>query len=185
VTFFEYLAAAHTLVLTFALSRALAGIAQALRPSRRSLVHLSWLGFIISNCLFAFWAMWGYTEVKWTLVRFLGLLSVPAFMYVFSSIIVPPDPPEVESWRTHFFENRVPLFVTGALLFISIVLSNQILQGASPTHPLQFTLYATIGVFAVGLTSSNARLHSALAVWPLLFFGLVLLQLAEPDNLFR
>ena len=170
VTLFEYLAAAHTLILTFALTRALSGVAQASRPSRRSLLHLSWLGFIVSNCLFAFWAMWGYAEVEWTLFRFLGLLTVPVFMYVFSSIIVPPDPSAVESWTGYLLENRVPLFATGGALFIAIALSNQLIQGASPTHPLELCLYATVGVFGAGLASANARLHAALAFWPPLFF---------------
>jgi len=185
MTLFEYLAAAHTLLLTFALTRALSGVAQASRSSRRSLVHLSWLGFIVSHCFFAFWAMWGYAGVEWTLTSFLGLLTVPALMYVFSSIIVPPDPSAIESWRGYFFENRVPLFATGALLFASIVLSNQLIQGASPTHPLELTLYATFGVLATGVASANARLHDVLAFWPPLSFFLFLFQMDRPHQLFQ
>lgn len=185
MTLFEYLAAAHTLILTFALTRALSGLAEAIRPSRRSLIHLSWLGFIISNCLFSFWAMWGYVDVEWTLFRFLGLLTVPAFMYIFSSIIVPSDPASVESWAGFLFEYRVPLFATGLILFIAIVLSNQLIQGTSPTHPLEFTLYATVGVFGAGLASANARLHAVLAFWPLVFFVLLLIQMDHPARLFQ
>ena len=185
MTLFEYLAAAHTLILTFALTRALSGLAPASRPSRRSFLHLSWLGFIISNCLFAFWAMWGYAQVEWSLFRFLGLLTVPVFMYVFSSIIVPPDPPAVDSWIDYFLETRIPLFATGAILFVAIVLSNQLIQGASPTHPLEFTLYATVGVFGVGLASSNERVHGVLAFWPPLFFVLLLFQMDHPARLFQ
>ena len=185
MTLFEYLAAAHTLILTFALTRALSGIAQAIRASRRSALHLSWLGFIVSHCFFAFWAMWGYTEVEWTLTNFLGLLTVPALMYVFSSIIVPPDPSVIESWRDYFFENRAPLFVTGALLFAAIVLSNQLIQGTSPTHPLEFALYATVGVFATGIASANPRVHEVLAFWPPLSFFLFISQMDQPQQLFR
>ncbi len=185
VTLFEYLAAAHTLILTFALTRALSGLAQASRPSRRSLPHLSWLGFIISNCLFAFWAMWGYADVEWTLFRFLSLLTVPVFMYVFSSIIVPPDPSAIDSWADYFLETRIPLFATGGILFVAIVLSNQLIQGASPTHPLEFTLYATVGVFGVGLASASARVHAVLAIWPPLFFVLLLFQMDHPARLFQ
>jgi hypothetical protein len=166
VTLFEYLAAAHTLILTFALTRALSGVALAVKPQCSSLMHVSWLGFIVSNCLFAFWAMWGYMDVEWTLVRFMGLLTVPTLMYIFSSIIIPPGPSVVESWRDHLFETRIPLFATGALTFAAIVLSNQFIQGASPTHSLEIILYATIGVFLLGVFSANPRVHAVLAFWP-------------------
>jgi len=185
VTLFEYLAAAHTLLITFALTRALSGVAQAIRPSRRSLLHLSWLGFIVSHCLFAFWSMWGYADVEWTLTSFLGLLIVPALMYVFTSVVVPTAPSAIESWQDYFFENRVPLFATGALIFSGIVLSNQLIQGSSPTHPLEFTLYATIAVFAAGLASANSRVHKVLAIWPVVSFFLFLHQLDQPAQLFR
>ena len=185
VTLFEYLAAAHTLILTFALTRALSGVAQAGRPVRRSLLHLSWLGFIVSNCLFAFWAMWGYGDVDWTLFRFLGLLTVPALMYVFSSIIIPPDPSAVESWSDYLFENRIPTFATGGALFIAIALSNQLIQGTSPTHPLELSLYVTVAVFGAGLASANARLHAVLAFWPPLFFVLTLYLMDRPARLFE
>lgn len=185
MTLFEYLAAAHTLILTFALTRALSGVAIAIKPQGRSLMHLSWLGFIVSNCLFSFWAMWGYIEVEWTLVRFIGLLTVPALMYIFSSIIIPQDPSVVESWRDYLFETRIPLFATGALTFAAIVFSNQFIQGASPTHSLEIILYATIGVFLVGVFSSSARVHVVLAFWPPLFFVLLLLVMSQPERLFQ
>jgi hypothetical protein len=185
VTFFEYLAAAHTLLLTFALTRALSGVALAIKPARRDLLHLSWLAFGISHCLFAFWAMWGYSEVEWTLVKFVGLLTVPVLIYVFSSILIPSDPAAIDSWRAYFCENRISLFSTGALLFVSIAMSNQFIQGASPTHFLELVLYATIAVFAIGALSASSRLHAMLALWPPLSFVLFFLAMDQPDNLFR
>ena len=70
-------------------------------------------------------------------------------------------------------------------MFVAIVLSNQLIQGASSTHPLEFTLYATVGVFGVGLASANARLHAALAFWPPVFFVLLLFQMDRPARLFQ
>ena len=169
------------LIRSFSRSRLLAflsGVAQAIGP-RRSLLHLSWLGFGVSHCFFAFWAMWGYQEVDWTLTSFLGLLTVPALIYVFSSIVVPPDPSTIESWHDYFFEIRSSLFAAGALAFVAIILSNQLIQGTSPTHPLEFTLYATVVAFAIGLVSDSVRVHAALAFWPPLSFVLILLQLDQ------
>jgi hypothetical protein len=96
-----------------------------------------------------------------------------------------PDPSAVDSWTDYFFETRIPVFATGGILFVAIVLSNQLTQGASPTHPLEFTLYATVGVFGVGLACASARVHAMLAIWPLLFFVLLLFQMDHPARLFR
>ena len=111
MTLFEYLAAGHTLILTFALTRVLSGIAVAVDSSRRSWLHLSWLGFVVSNVLFTFWAMWGYQQVEWTLMRFMGLLLVPIFVFMFSSILVPQNIGAIESWEHYYFKNRVQIFV--------------------------------------------------------------------------
>ena len=185
MTLFEYLAAGHTLILTFALTRALSGVAVAIEASRRSWLHLSWLGFVVSNSLFTFWAMWGYIEVEWTLIRFMGLLTVPIFVYIFSSIIIPQNISDIESWRLYFFEHRISIFVTGALWFTAIVFSNQLIQGSSPLHWLQITLYITIGVFILGIATANERMHAVLALWPPLFFVLLSVQMYQPGQLFR
>ena len=185
MTLFEYLAAGHTLILTFALTRVLSGVAVSVEACRRSWLHLSWLGFVVANSLFTFWAMWGYIEVEWTLIRFMGLLSVPIFVYIFSSIIVPQNLSEIDSCRNYFFDKRISIFVTGALWFIAIVLSNQLIQGTSPLHWLQITLYATIGVFVIGAATANERIHGILALWPPIFFVLLSVQLYQPGDLFR
>ena len=185
MTLFEYLAAGHTLILTFALTRVLSGVAVSIEATRRSWLHLSWLGFVVANALFTFWAMWGYIEVEWTLVRFMGLLAVPIFVYIFSSIIVPQNLSEIDSCRRYYFEKRKTVFVAGILWFAAIVLSNQLIQGSSPLHPLQITLYATIGIFIIGAATDNERVHAVLALWPPLFFVALSFQLYQPGQLFR
>jgi len=183
LTLFEYLAAAHTLILTFALTRVLSGAADAIRPGRRYWVHLSWLALGASFCLFAFWALWSYVEVEWTINRFIGLLAVPALMYVYSSIVIPSDPSSIESWRDYFFEKRLPLFGTGVLLMAAIIYSNQFILGVAPMQSSQFSLYGALAMFSIGLFAPSPRLHAVLAIGPVIFFTRTLLDFAQPGSM--
>jgi dolichyl-phosphate-mannose--protein O-mannosyl transferase len=183
MTLFEYLSAAHTLILTFALTRALSGAADAIRPGRRYWVHLSWLGLGVAFCLFAFWALWSYVAVEWTINRFIGLLAVPALIYVYSSIVIPSDPSSVESWRKYYFEKRLPLFGTGVLLMAAIIYSNQFILGVAPMQSSQVTLYGALAMFSIGLFATSPRLHAVLAIGPVIFFTLTLLEFAHPGSM--
>jgi hypothetical protein len=101
MTHFEYVAAAHTLILTFAAARVLGGVANALQPRRLYWVHLSWVGLAVLFCLTSFWVFWGYREVEWTLPRLILLLAAPGLIYVFRSICCSES-----SWSVRFSTHR-------------------------------------------------------------------------------
>jgi hypothetical protein len=173
VTHFEYVAAAHTLLLTFAAARILAGVFNALRPQRLYWVHLSWVSLAIMLCLASFWIFWGFREVEWTLPRLVRLLAAPGLIYGFSSIVVPASSADIESWRDYFFAVRIPLFGSGLLMIVSII-SAGTLSGLSALDPLNFPLYGLLVAFAAGLTSDKPALHSALALVPPLVVAAIL-----------
>lgn len=56
VTLFEHLDAGYTLIVSFAVIRALSGFPHALRKGRRYWVHVSWLAMAVFSCLGIFWA---------------------------------------------------------------------------------------------------------------------------------
>jgi len=182
LTLFEYLSAAHTLLLTFAAARMLAGVPHAVDLHRLFWVHLSWFCMAIMFCLTSFWALWLYREVEWTLPRLLVLLSTPALIYIFCCLLVPSDPSEVSCWREYFFRARVRIFTSGILLVLSVLVSNQFLVGVPPLHSSQIGLYCTLIVFALGAISSKPRLHHVLALAPPLAISWILLtETARPD----
>ena len=183
MTLFEYLTAAHTLILTLAVIRALSGVADAATPGRRYWVHLSWLGLVVALCLTAFWAFWSYIDVEWTMPRFVGALAAPALIYVYSSILVPPDPSAVESWRDYFFMKRVPLFATLILLGAAIVYSNQVILDVPPMHSSQLGSYTGLAILSIGLASARPLVHAVLALGPPLLFARILLTMAQPGSL--
>ena len=117
--------------------------------------------------------------------RFIGLLSSPALLYLFSSILVPTNASAIDSWRDHFFKKRILLFLTGMLFVISGLCSNQLLLGVPPMHSSQFGLYACAVVFLIGLASDSARIQAVLAIWPPVGFLLIVLQMAQPDGFFQ
>jgi len=183
VTLFEYLTAAHTLILAFAITRVLSGLADAASPGRRCWFHLSWIGMAIAFYFTAFWAFWSYSEVDWTMPLFFFVLLPIATMYVFGTTLIPSDPSTVESWRDYFFEKRVRIFSTGALIVVGILASNQVVLDVSPTEGSQFGLYVLLAIFCIGFASSSPRVHTVLALGPPVLFASILLIMARPGSL--
>lgn len=181
MTLFEYVSAAHTLLLTFAAARILAGVPSALEPRRLYWVYLSWVCLAIMFCLASFWALWSYREIEWTLPRLVSLLATPALIYVFSAILVPGDSSDIDSWKDYFFAVRLRLFVGGLVMILSIMFSNQLIAGVSSLHRSQFPLYLLLGVFAVGAISDRPRIHNILAFVPPLVIVAVLIVLGRPN----
>ena len=173
---FEYVSAAHTLLLTFAAARILVGLPDALATRRLYWVHLSWTALAIMYCLTSFWIFWAYREVEWTLPRLIFLLNTPALIYVFSSIVVPADPSVVASWREYFFTVRPSLFGVGFVMVLSAIASNHTFMDISATDSSQLGQYFLLSVFAVGAISASPRLHAILALAPPLTITAILLS---------
>jgi hypothetical protein len=185
MTVFEYLAAGYVLMLSFAVLRAMSGVPHALRSSRRYWVHVVWLISALFTCLVSFWAFWPYREVDWTIFRFMNALAIPTLLYGHISLLVPPDPSAVKSWRDYFFEVRIPLFGTAALFMTTVTISNQTSLGVSALHPTQLGNYAILAMYAFGLGSAKPRVHAGLAlVFSISFAVYFLSLLSRPDSTF-
>ena len=164
MTLFEYLAAAYVLILSFSVLRGVSGVPYALRASSRYGVHFVYLSIALANCLISFWVFWFFRDVEWTFFRFITALLVPILLYVHVTLLVPPDPSTVSSWHEHFFGVRIPLFASGATTFIAVAVCHQALLGIPALHWVEWPVYAIIAMYAIGLTSTKARLHAALAL---------------------
>ena len=185
MTHFEYLAVAHTLIITFAVIRALSGFPTVAIGATRYWVHLSWLCMALVYCLLNFWLFWSFREIEWTLVGFITFLVTPAVLYVYCSILVPSDPSSVRSWRDHFFAVRIPLFATGLLFFVTITFGNFRSLGTL-NHPVIFGDLTFLAIYIVGLSQSRPGIHSLLAlIPPLLFAVFALTVFNQPDVLTR
>jgi len=186
LTLFEYLAAAYVLMLSFAVLRAMSGVPHAVRSPLRYWVYISWLSTSLFLCLVCFWAFWPYRGVDWTIFTFLNALAIPALLFAHNSLLVPPDPSVVESWRDYFFNVRAPLFATGAIFMLTVTVSNQSTLDVAPLHPSQLGNYALIGMYLLGVASKKASVHVGLAVaFPSVLLVYVLSLATTPDSVFR
>jgi hypothetical protein len=158
-------------------------VPHALEPGRRYWVHVSWLMLSIGLCLVGFWAFLSYRHVEFTLPRFIAVLSSPALIYMYSSLVSPADPSLVESWREHFFRVRIALFGTGVLLMGQVLLNNYLFLGLSPLSIDALSTLALFLVFAIGLISANPQLHSILALAPPVLLVITVLVVSEPGSL--
>ena len=136
--------------------------------------------------LVSFWGFWFYRGVEWTCFKFIGALAVPVLWYVYISLLVPPDPSSVQSWREHFFEVRIPLFATGILAFVAVAISNQAILGVPSLHFSESSVYVPIAIYAVGLFSAKPKLHAGLAfAFTCLALFVLLFILAREDPFAR
>ncbi len=163
MTLFEYLTAANTLILSFAVLRLLACVPHAVRRGHLYWVHISWLLAAISFCLIGFWGFWSYRELDWTLPLFIGALAPTTLIYVFTSLVAPSQPSTVASWRDYFFSVRIPLLGTGVLFMGAVHVSNQALLGVSAFQLAALGPWALLAICAIGASSAKPRLHSVLA----------------------
>jgi len=185
MTLYEYLAAGYVLMLSFGVLRAVSGIPYAVASSGRYGVHIFWLAASLGFCLFAFWGFWSVRHIEWTIFRFLGVLATPALIYAYISLLVPPDPAAVDSWRDYFFEVRIPLFSTCIALNVAIIGNSHFTLGIPLLHTTLLLNYAHIVICVIGLTSARPKVHTALVLAYLLVFPVLLSRMVEPDSLFR
>ena len=164
----------------------MSGVAHALRPPGRYWIHIVWLALSLLTCLVAFWSFWPYREVEWNIFRFMNCLAVPALLYSFAALLVPPDPSAVVSWRDHFFDIRARFFGTGAVMMVMVILSNQFTLGVPPLHLSQLGNYLFLLIYLTAAASKSPKIHGFLAiVCALVGIGFLTTIMADPDSLFR
>ena len=187
MTLFEYITAGYVLLLSFAILRALSGVPHAVRSQRRYWVYISWLFMAIFSCFGTFVTFWSYREVEWTSFLIIGALAVPASLYAYNSVLVPPDPSTVTSWRDYFYDVRAPLFATGIVLMSTTIINVHLVLDASPLHVVQLLNYGFLGMYAIGLASAKPNVHVALAIaFPcLVAVSVALFGGGPPDSFFR
>ena len=188
MSLFEYVTAGYVLLLSFAILRALSGVPHAVRSQRRYWVYISWLFMAIFSCFGTFVTFWSYREVEWTTFQIIGALAVPASLYVYNSVLVPPDPAAVTSWRDYFFDVRVPLFATGFVFMSTAIMSNLFVLLVSPLSAAQLFNYGFLAMYAIGLASAKPSVHVVLAIaFPCLtaVAAALLFPGSPPDALFR
>ena len=183
MTLFEYLTAANTLILSFAVLRVIACVPHALRPGRLYWVHVSWLSAAIAFCLIGFWGFWSYRELEWTLPLLMAALAPTTLMYAFTSLVAPSEPSTVVSWRDHFFSVRLPLLGTGVLYMGAVLTSNQTLLGVPAFQLASLGAWTLLGICAIGAFSAKPQLHTVLAFGPPLLVAITIYMLARPESL--
>lgn len=184
LTLFEYIAIAFSMVFSFTVLRLVGGLPYVTRPGRIYWVHLLFLLTALVYVLNAFWALWSYRDVDWTYPRYVLALASPGAQYFAAAVLVPGEPAEVGSWRTHYYATRRRFFVGVIVLTVVGAVATTELAGMPLGHPARFGQLATLAVGVAGLASADPRLHAVLSVACLLgVVGFGAVVLARPGAL--
>jgi len=164
MTLFEYLAAAYTLLLSFAVARLVFGLPSAIHQDRRYWVHLVFVAAFALFLAVLFWGFWSFRDVAWTFPRFLLVLSAPVLALLMASTLIPGSTDNVESWRDFYYSVRLTYFSALIVLSFLLAITGTVLLDIPFAHPARLSelLMAAIGV--VGVSSSNPRVHGAMAI---------------------
>ena len=184
MTLFEYLAAAYTLLLSFAVARLVFGLPSATLQDRRYWVHLVFVACFSFSLAAMFWAFWSYRDVDWTFPRFLLSLTSPVLALFMASILIPGSPDEVESWQDFYYSVRLKYFSAWVATFSAVAVTTTLLIDMPLTHPGRLVQLSLAAVGVVGVSSSNPRVHGGMAICviAILAFGASVFLL-EPGSL--
>src|SRR2546427_7257412 len=148
MNFFEHVAVAFSMVLSFGVVRLLDGLRPALVPGRRYWVHALWFVQKLLNHAFYWWGFLSLREgVAWTLASFLWVLLVPGLLFLQATALVTTNPSAVASWRDHFFDIRRWFFSVDIVLILHSVITSSLLRDVPLLHPFR-------ALQAAGLTIS-------------------------------
>jgi hypothetical protein len=186
VDLFEYLAAAFTLVLSFAVVRLVGGLPSALVPDRRYWVHVLLLVTVLSMVASIFWSLWSFREVSWNYPAFLLVLMQPALVYFLAATIVPDSPSAVKSWKTHYDFVR-PRFFVGWICLAALTGTIEVAVLKMPFLDLgRVPALCGLVIGLVGFVSTSSKVHAGLVlIMSLMMIVSIFGTLFEPGSLAR
>ena len=163
---FEYISIAFALIYALVVGRLLFVLAPSLEEKRRYPIQIAWILVLFLVCILQWWVLWGVREVEWTALRFLWVLALPCLLYVRAGILTGSDPREIDSYRDHFFSNRLSFFGAGFANSILVGLAPWVLGGTpwlsfAPGHPTSILL-VTLSI--AGLIFRQQRAHWVIVI---------------------
>ena len=162
MTLFEYLAIAYSLVISFAVLRALSGLPHALSTQRRYWIHLAWVCWNLQASFLEFWMFWGFRDVNWSYGLFLLMLANPALLYVMACILTPEEPSRVASWREYFYSIRIKLFMTSICWRLVLLAITFAILDLPLTHPIFLVHAVSLALWIAGAFSRRPMVHATI-----------------------
>jgi hypothetical protein len=166
MTLFEYLAAANTLILSFAVARMTAGLPYSIVKGRRYWVHLVFTGGLLFTIAILFWNFWSHhDDADWTFPRFLLSLAPAIITQFLAATIIPWSSDEVESWEEFYYSIRKRYFSACVVFGLVLAFGTIVFWDIPLMDPTWGAPLLVIAMGAVALSSSNPRVHAGLAVF--------------------
>ena len=172
---FEYVSIAVALIYALVVGRLLTGLGPSIEERRRYPIQIAWILTLFLVCIFSWWQLWATREVEWTALRFLWILALPCLLYIRAAILTGSDPREIDSFRDHFFSNRLSFFGMGVVIAAYIVLSPWI-YGDVPW--LSFTPVHTTAIMLGTLSIAGLVFRQQSAHWVIVLLSLFGVSLA-------
>jgi hypothetical protein len=165
VTQFEFVLIAISIVMALGVSRLLDVLGPALRPDRRSWIHVGWVVQKFFNHILWWWSLWLARDAQWNLALYLFGFAGPIVLYLQASALATPSEDAPMSWQQRFFEIRV-LFFLGNLGLVAIILAAEATFDGLSAARAPILLLGLCAI--VGLATRDVRVHAGLVALALL-----------------
>lgn len=166
MTIFEYLMVLVSIVLGFALTQLLRGLAKFLRSDNRELAITLWALFLFLICLQNWWAFWDLRNIEdWTQYKFIFVAMIPIMLFISVELLVPMSTTAETNWSQHYRSVRVWFAAAGLMLVFLATLMSWYLMQIPWTHPYRLMQAGIMLSFSVGFFTSDER---ALRIAPML-----------------
>ncbi len=161
---FEYLAAAVSVVLSLGAIRLIDGIPHAFARDRRYWPHAVWLLNVLALHIQTWWIFWDFHQnEEWTYPEFLLALAVPGLLYALARAVTTATPEQVDSWRAHFWQIRVRMFVLAICAVASVALLGWASLDIPLVHPLRIVQGTITACLIAGALWANPTFQAVLA----------------------
>jgi hypothetical protein len=183
MTLFEYLAVSFSIVLSFAVVRILNGLPEVFSRGRVDWVHAAWVIHQLIFLAFVWWNVWSYQAASWNFLTFLAVLAAVSIVYYQAAVLIPAQPTDVISWRSHFEAIR-PLYF-GAMIAWALVVAfnNSYLLNIPVIHPTRVSQFVVLLVGTVGVSTRRHQVHALLVAIIFVFWPLRIWILLAPGAL--
>jgi len=184
MTPFEFLLVLYVILAGLGLTLLVRSIGQIIEArSRITLywIHTAWIGFIFVMHVTSWFAFWHFHTIeKWSVIKFLLVVSIPTSLYLVSHICVPEVYGDDRRYdmRAWFFERHRVLMGLLAMAMVLMFVSEWLLLGAQATRVHGVMRGIALAAVVTGWFSKRPEVHAAIVfvIIGLLAFGVSFLD---------
>ena len=162
---FEYVMVIVSIILGLSLTQVLRGLSKLARSAQPSVIVVLWAFLLFLLHLQVWWAFWDLNQVKlWTQFYFVFVALIPCTLFGMTELLMPLASKPDTRWEDHFLSIRLWFFRLFLFFIVVAILETWLILKVPLTHPYRGIQTFMFGLGALGLLTTNLRIHRWIVV---------------------